>query len=197
LNKLPVFGYGFSMGAVATIEAQAKDPNLFNAIALDCPFDSTENLIKKMLKSVRFTFMGYEFDMPGAKYLEQYAFHPYVQEFIKFLLKTVPHMDAKNIQTYVHRFSPAESIKKVTIPCFFIHCKNDPRVSADAVMSIYNGATGYKRMWLTNGRWHYDSIFYNPEKYSKRVTKFFESVLDKSIFSQPKEVLKKDQDDTT
>ncbi len=53
LGKLPILAYGFSMGAVATIEAQAKDPSLFRALILDCPFDSTENIVKKSLQSLK------------------------------------------------------------------------------------------------------------------------------------------------
>jgi uncharacterized protein len=179
LSKLPTLAYGFSMGAVATIEAQAKDPSLFKGLVLDCPFDSTENIVKKSLQSLKVSMFGYEMDLPGRTYLEKYAFHPYVQSFIKFMLKTVAHMDSKNIQTFMYRFSPAESVKKITAPCLFIHCKYDQRVPVDAIKSIFNGARGQKQLWITNGRGHYDSVFFNPEKYAKRVGKFYEEVLKK------------------
>ena len=195
LKKLPVFGYGFSMGAVATIEAQAKEPGLFSALILDCPFDSTENVIKKMLQSFKFSIFGYEFELPGLKFLEQYAFHPYVQAFIKLLLKTVPHMDAKNIQTYMHRFSPVESVKKIKVPCLFIHCKNDSRITVEAIQSIFKGAQGPKILWLTNGRGHYDSLFYNPEKYAKKIGSFYENVLNGKIYQKTIKV-KQDENPT-
>ena len=178
-GKLPTLAYGFSMGAVATIEAQAKDPDLFKGLVLDCPFDSTENIVKKSLQSLKVSLFGYEMDLPGRSYLERYAFHPYVQSFIKFLLKTVAHMDSKNIQTFMYRFSPAESVKKITAPCLFIHCKYDRRVPVEAIKSIYQGAQGQKKLWITNGRGHYDSVFFNPEKYGKRVNKFYQEVLKK------------------
>ena len=179
LGKLPTLAYGFSMGAVATIEAQAKDPSLFAGLVLDCPFDSTENIVKKSLQSLKVSLFGYEMDLPGRTYLEKYAFHPYVQSFIKFLLKTVAHMDSKNIQTFMYRFSPVESVKKINAPCLFIHCKYDQRVSVDAIKAIFKEAQGHKQLWVTNGRGHYDSVFFNPEKYSKRVSKFYEGVLTK------------------
>ncbi len=50
LKETPIMVYGFSMGAVAAIEAQAKDPSLFSAMVLDCPFDSSENIIKHSLQ---------------------------------------------------------------------------------------------------------------------------------------------------
>ena len=195
LKKLPTFGYGFSMGAVASIEAQAKDPSLFDAMILDCPFDSTENVVKQALQGMKFSLFGYQFDFPGRKYLERYAFHPYVQEFIKFTLKTLAHMDAKNIQTYMYRFSPAESVKKISVPTFFIHCKKDRRVSLEAIRIIYSGAQGQKRLWVTNGRNHYDSVFYNPEKYSKRINKFLETVMDGSIKKDRREIVFEDKDE--
>ncbi len=177
LGKLPTFDYGFSMGAVATIEAQAKDPSLFKALILDCPFDSTENIVKKSIQGLKVSVFGYEMNLPGRSYLERYAFHPYVQSFIKFLLKTVAHMDGKNIQTFMYRFKPAESIKKISVPCLFIHCKYDQRVSVDEIKAIFKGAKGPKKLWITNGRGHYDSVFFNPEKYSKNISKFYENML--------------------
>jgi pimeloyl-ACP methyl ester carboxylesterase len=192
LSKLPTLVYAFSMGAVASIEAQAKDSSLFKAMILDCPFDSTENIVKKALQNLKFSFFGYQFDLPGRQYLEKYAFHPYVQSFIKVLLKTVPHIDAKNIKTYMYRFSPSLSITKINVPCLFIHCKHDQRVEVDAIHTLYNGAQGPKRLWVTEGRGHYDSIFYNPEKYAKQVSKFFDMVLDGRIFKGPREKITED-----
>lgn len=195
LKKLPTFVYGFSMGAVASIEAQAMDSSLFDAMILDCPFDSSESVVKKALQSMKFSLFGYEFDIPGRSYLERYAFHPYVQAFIKFMLKTVAHMDSFNIKTYIGRFSPAESAKKISVPCLFIHCKQDQRVPIKAIQTVYKGVQGPKRLWLTNGRHHYDSIFYNPEKYAKRITKFFEMVMDGQIFKDKKELIIEDKKD--
>ena len=193
LNKLPTFVYAFSMGAVASIEAQAKKP-VFEAMILDCPFDSTENIVKKALQSIKISFFGYKFGVPGRSYLEKYAFHPYVQSFIKFLLKTVPHMDARNIKTYMYRFSPAESAKKIEVPCFFIHCKNDEKVTVDAIHRICDNVKSVKWRWITNGRGHYDSVFFNPEKYAKRIDKFFDKVLTGSIYQEEHEKLKEDPD---
>jgi len=195
LKKLPVYVYGFSMGAVASIEAQAKDPSLFQAMILDCPFDTSENVVKKALEDLKFSLFGYEFEMPGKQLIENYAFHPYVQEFVKFLLKTVAHMDAKNVQTYIYRFSPKESIKQVAVPCMFIHCKKDKRVSVSAIQSIYEGARGPKWLWITNGRGHYDSIFYSPERYAKRITSFFDQVMTGEINKKYRESVKEDLDE--
>ncbi len=173
----PVYVYGFSMGAVAAIEAQARDSSLFDAMILDCPFDSSENILKRSIECIKLSVCGYEFSMPGRSLLCRYAFHPYVQSFVKILLKTASHMDTKKVQTYICPLSPAESVKKISIPCFFIHCKNDEKISVESIKLVFEGAAGYKWLWLTNGRRHYDSIFYNPERYSAYIGQFLTKVM--------------------
>lgn len=187
LKKKPIFVYGFSMGAVSAIEAQAKKPNLFDAMILDCPFDSSETIIKRGLANLKFSLFGYEFDIPGKKYLEKYAFHPYVQSLVKMALKAVARMDSRAIRTKIQPLYPVESIKKIEVPCFFIHCKNDDRISLDSVKSVYSGALGYKRLWLTNGRRHYDSFFYHPDRYSNMVCDFLEKILNGKTISEQQE----------
>ena len=185
LGKKPLFAYGFSMGAVASIEAQAKEP-LFDAMILDCPFDSSANIIKKCLENIRFSFFGFEFHVPGRQLLERYAFHPYVQSMIKLLLKTVAQLDPRRIDMSLYPLSPAHSIQKVSVPCFFIHCKHDEKISVSAIKNIYEAAAGPKLLWITNGRRHFDSYFYNPEKYIEQVRRFVDQVL-KGQWKQQKE----------
>lgn len=172
LQDKPLYVYGFSMGAVASIEAQAKEQNLFDAMILDCPFDSSENVIKNALSGMHVSVFGYQFDLPGRQLLEAYAFHPYVQSLVKFALKISAGMDTKHMQTQFLPISPVESIKKVAVPCLFIHCRNDDRVSVAAVKSIFDNAPGHKKLWITNGRGHFDSYFYHPERYADHVQKF-------------------------
>src|SRR5690606_36416781 len=118
-----VCAYAFSMGTSAAIEAQAYDAQLFDAMILDCPPDSSENMVKRGLENLKITFLGYEFAFPGQSLLQEYAFHPYVQELVKSILKAVAKLDTRNIVTNLQPVSPIDSIKKVTVPCFFIHCK--------------------------------------------------------------------------
>jgi len=176
----PLLAYGFSMGAVAAIEAQAKDP-LFKAMILDCPFDSSERVLQHNLGNIKFSLMGYQFAMPCNNLLQRYVLHPHVQSMIKFILKTVAHLRFKDIQLQIPPFQPSESIKNISVPCFFIHCKNDETVPLDAIKQVYYGAQGYKKLWLTNGRRHYDSCFYNPEQYVARVRSFVSQILSDSL----------------
>ncbi len=174
LKDKPLYVYGFSMGAVASIEAQAQH-KLFDAMVLDCPFDSAENVIKRGLENLKFTVFGYEFDVPGKAYLQKYAFNPYVQSMVKATLRTIAHWDTRNIATDICPCTPAESAKKVDVPCFFIHCKNDEKVPVEACKTVYESVTGPKKMWVTNGRRHFDSYFYNPEKYAHNIRQFLDA----------------------
>jgi len=156
LKNKPLFVYGFSMGASSAIEAQAKKP-LFDAMILDCPFDSSEKAIKRALNSLKMSLFGYEFDLPGRQFLQKYAFHPYVQSFIKAMFKAVANFDTHNIQINLRPVRPYLSAKKISAPCFFIHCKKDEKIPIPAVKTIFNNVTGPKRLWITNGRRHFDS----------------------------------------
>ena len=181
LNKVPLFVFGFSMGAASAIRAQADHPDLFQGMILDCPFDSVHNVLKRSINTLSVSLFGYQFYIPGRQLLHKYAFHPYVQAAIKPLLKLAANMDPREIETHIVPVNPHEAIKHVSIPCLFICCKKDKMVSVDAIKTVYDGAAGYKKLWLTNGRRHCDSFFYNPEGYSKRINKFVASVLDDSI----------------
>jgi len=193
LKDKPLLVYAFSMGAVASIEAQAKDSSLFDAMILDCPFDSAENVIKRGLDNKRLSIFGYEFSIPGRRILTKYVFHPYVQSFVKAFLKAVAKLSTKDINTVICPLHPSESIKKVSVPCLFIHCKNDEKISVDNIKSVYyNAASNYKKLWITNGRNHFDSYFYNPEQYTSNVRKFAYKVINGIIFRKYKHKITED-----
>lgn len=187
LKKKPLFVYGFSMGAVASIEAQAKDQSLFDGMILDCPWDASENLIKRGLEHMKFSLFGYEFSVPGRSLLQKYVFHPYVQSFVKATLKVLAHLTTKNIKTFIYPLYPAESIKKVSAPLLLIHCKNDEKVSVASIKKVYkNAASSYKKLWITNGRHHFDSFFYNPEAYARRVARFTKKLVSGMLSAKQK-----------
>jgi pimeloyl-ACP methyl ester carboxylesterase len=194
-NK-PLIVYGFSMGAVAAIEAQAKNNDLFDAMILDCPFESTENVLKRSLDNVKISIFGYEFSLPGKSLLQRYAFHPYVQSTVKIMLKAIAHWDPKKIDVVAHPISPVNSVHKIDVPCFYILCKRDEKVSIDAIKSIFSGtASTYKQLWITNGRRHFDSFFYNPERYSDHIRQFVRQFLDGSTSRVVKNEILQDADD--
>lgn len=176
LRKLPLFGYGFSMGAVSAIQAQAQEP-IFEAMILDCPFDSSHNLLKRALDNMKFKIFGYEFPLPGRRWLRRNAFNPHVQNIVKAVLKTIAQLDATPINTNIQPVRPVDSIKKISVPIYLIHCINDEKVPLKAVQAIYDNKVGYKRLWITNGRRHFDSFFDDPEGYAYRVNKFINNVV--------------------
>lgn len=172
-NK-PLFVWGFSMGAVAAIGAQAREP-LFTGMILDCPYDTCDNVIKKALDKAKYNFFGYEIGMPAI--IEQYKYHPYVQSMLQAFLRIKIKWDTRHVNLLAEPMNPAELAHNITAPCFFIHCKNDEKVSVDEVKNVYNNVHGPKQLWLTNGRSHFDSYFYNPEEYAHRIRTFLELVL--------------------
>jgi len=178
LKHKPVFAYGFSMGAVAAIRAQAADATLFDAMILDCPFDSIENVMRRLIERIKFSICGYRFGLPCCSLIQRCVFHPYVQAFIKPILKTINNMDVRGTVTYFCPVNTIESIQKIKVPVFLINCKNDIKVPIDAIKALYEQCPSpYKLLWITNGRCHFDSFFYNPEKYTERVREFLEGYL--------------------
>jgi len=187
ISSLPLIVWGFSMGAVASIEAQGRDGSLFDAMILDCPFDSSDELVKNSFDQMKFSLFGYEFDVPGRSILEKYALHPYVQSFVQQLLKVVLNWDAEHVKLQAMPISPLRSVQSISVPCFFIQCKNDHKVPLDSVRRLYTNAGGYKRLWITDGRRHFDSFFNNPEEYTYRVQKFLDQFLSGSLYEKNRE----------
>lgn len=192
----PIILYAFSMGAVASIQAQSKEPTLFSAMILDCPFDSSESIIKRGLENARFQFFGYRFNIPAQDILRKYAFHPYVQSTMKAFLKSLAYVDIRNIDIRLYPINSAQIIHNIKVPCFFITCKNDEKVPAESVKLLYEKAgSSYKKLWLTNGRSHYDSFFYNPEEYIKRVRDFVDKAAQGQFDHETKQEIVEDGPD--
>jgi len=195
LKGLPLLVYGFSMGAVAAIEAQAKDSDLFDGMILDCPFESSENVIKKGLDNMKISLFGYQVSIPGRSLMEKYIFHPYVQSFVKAMLKAFAQLDSKDIRAFVYPVTPVKSVAKIEVPLYLIGCKNDKKIPIESIKRIYaNAASGYKKLWISNGRQHYDSYFYNPELYARRVGKFARRLCTGKLKGVKKEKITIDQD---
>jgi hypothetical protein len=177
-------------------KSNSKNNNLFDAMVLDCPFDSSKNIIERGLDHFKFKVAGYSFDVPGKSFLKKYAFHPYVQSLLRFVLRAVANMDSRGISMRVFPVDPVKSVAKVEVPTFYILCKQDKKVTIDAIKQVYeNTASSYKQLWLTNGRFHFDSYFYNPEKYTELVRAFFDQVASGNVNSTIKHEIVEDEDD--
>jgi len=180
LKHLPLIVYGFSMGAVAAIIAQARE-KLFDAMILDCPFDSSDKLLERGINQLKVSVFGYEVQMPGSAWLKAHGYSPYVQSLLRQLLRTFTNFGSNEMEIKFVPVYPEEAIKYIDIPCFFIACVNDIKAPEEAVLSIYEGAKGFKRCWIdTDGRKHYDTIFRQMHRYFQEVDRFVNIFLDGS-----------------
>ncbi len=177
LSKLPLISYAFSMGAVSCLNAQATYGNLFDCAVWDCPFESSEDLLARSINNLEFSILGQKFAVPGRSFLKKFAYNEYVQELLKMVLKIIAHIDAAQIPTRVVPLDNVAAAQHVFIPVFFITCKRDEKAPPVAVRRIYDAVSGFKRFWITNGRHHFDSFFYEPDAYAYRVQRFIAKFL--------------------
>lgn len=176
LKDLPLFGYGMSMGAATLILAQANEP-MFDALILDSPFDTMENVINLGLERLTFSIGGYDMAKPVKRVLSWYAFNPNMNSTLKFMLKMVG-MDATAIATCVQPVKPAEEMKKITTPCLVIGCEKDEQVPKDAFERVHAAAASKnKHLWISQGRGHVDSFFSQPEQYYDKIAHFLDKTL--------------------
>ena len=125
LKNLPIFAFGWSMGAVATIEAQAQNSSAFNGLILDSPFDSTDTILLKGFNHCKWNILGKELQLPALDFLKEYAYNIKFQAFLKLLFKFFAGMDATKIDTNIVRFSPKDAMRNISVPCMIVGCKND------------------------------------------------------------------------
>ncbi len=184
-KNLPIIAYGFSMGAVTAIEAQSRDKHLFDAMVLDCPFDSTDALVKRGLDEfwgrIHIPILNIDCALPGRAFLERHYANHFVQRFMFFLLRVFAGMDTRKIPVIPKKVNSVTSARKIDVPVFLIGCYADQRVPVDAFVRVYAEFGGYKRLWITRGARHFGSLFNNPELYQQMVINFIEKVLAKTF----------------
>ena len=181
LGKLPIIAFGLSMGAVAAIEAQSKDPDLFIAMFLDTPFTTSDSIIESLTSNIK--LFGYDIEFLK-RLIRQYAFTPIGQSIIKSFLK-LKYGELIKVDTYMKPIYPIESIKQITIPICLIVCKNDDKVPYKEVIKLVDAHPGRTRLIVTGGRQHCDSIFHMPEEYKNLLNDFINAVLSGEINNQP------------
>ncbi|MBP6869785.1 alpha/beta hydrolase [Candidatus Babeliales bacterium] len=174
MKDKPVIVYGFSMGAVSAIQAQAMEPGLFDAMILDCPYDSTDEAMRRGLEEkMKWNIFGRQFTIPGKEFILYHMYDDASRMLTDILFRIITQLDSKKVITKFVKVMPIESVKKITVPCFFIHCENDKKVPIHAVEALYNNKEqGLKRLWITPGKGHFGSYQHNPELYWYKVNKF-------------------------
>ena len=111
------------------------------------------------------------------KFILNHMYDEKTQVVTDYLFKKITAFDSKRVKTKFVKISPVESVKKITIPCLFIHCENDTKVPVQAVQDIYLNKPGFKQLWITQGKHHFGSYKNNPELYWYKVNKFLNTVL--------------------
>lgn len=174
----PLFCYGFSMGAVAGINAQATFGHLFDYGVFDCPFDSSQGLLARSINELELNLFGYTFPLPGRNFLKKYAYNPHVQYVIKLALKAVAQVDVSQINMRVVPVDTVLAAQKITIPSLFITCVNDKTKAPPAVVEeIAQAVHAPTRCLITGGSGHFDSYFHDPDKYRYKVRRFIDKCL--------------------
>ncbi|MBV8660600.1 MAG: hypothetical protein JO129_00425, partial [Candidatus Dependentiae bacterium] len=82
---------------------------------------------------------------------------------------------------------PIDSVKKITVPCFFIHCESDSKIPVFALEQMYKNKPGFKRLWITQGKWHFGSYQNDPELYWYKINKFLTKLHEDDITNRVQE----------
>jgi alpha-beta hydrolase superfamily lysophospholipase len=189
LQGKPIIGFGFSMGAVSLLQAQAEFGGLFDMLILDSPFDSSSDCMEKGLDRI-FTYhiLGKEHHLPGKAVVMRILYSESMRPVIKKFFQWTTGMNPYQIPTKFVPVVPLKNASKVTIPCLFISCEQDKSVKVDSVLRLYESIQSpFKRLWITKGVKHCGSCLAQPELYAYKVNKFINKVL-KNDFSIPEKI---------
>ena len=188
MRDKPIIAYGFSMGAVSAIQAQAMEGNLFDAMILDCPYDSTdEGMSRGLDEKMKFTLFGKTFMIPGKQFILDHMYDDFAQMFTDILFQAITKFDSNKVATKFVQVRPIDSVKKITVPCYFIHCESDSKIPVSAIEEMYKNKPGFKRLWITPGKWHFGSYQNDPELYWYKINKFLTKLHERDITTRVQE----------
>ena len=179
----PIIGFGFSMGAVSLLQAQAEYQNLFDLLILDSPFDSSSACMERNIdRMLTFHLFGKEHKFPGKAIIMKMLYNEKMSPVVKKFFRWASGMNPYIVPTKFVPVIPLENASKITIPCFFISCECDKSVQVDSVMRLYDTVQSpFKRLWITKGMKHCGSCLAQPELYTYKVNKFINAVLKKDF----------------
>lgn len=119
IANLPIVGFGFSMGAVALLRAQSENNDLFDALILDSPFDSSDECMSKNFdKMLTIKIMNKEYQIPGKNLIMKCLYSDRMRPLIKPLFKCASGMNPNTVPTKFVRVIPLDKASNVTVPCF-------------------------------------------------------------------------------
>lgn len=179
----PMIGFGFSMGAVSLLQAQAEFGNLFDMLILDSPFDSSSVCMERSIERwLTYSFLGKPHQLPGKTLMMKILYSDKMRPVVKRFFQWASGMDPYKVPTKFVPVIPISNASKITIPCLFISCEQDKSVKVDSVLRLYDVvASPFKRLWITPGVKHCGSCLSQPERYAYKVNKFINSVFKKDF----------------
>lgn len=179
----PIIGFGFSMGAVSLLQAQAKHQDLFDLLILDSPFDSSSTCMERNIdRMLTFTLFGKERKFPGKAVIMKMLYSEKMSPVVKKFFRWASGMNPYIVPTKFVPVIPIENAANISVPCFFISCERDRSVQVDSVMRLYDAVQSpFKRLWITQGLKHCGSCLAQPELYAYKINKFINAVLKKDF----------------
>ncbi|HBS48222.1 TPA: hypothetical protein DEO28_04015 [Candidatus Dependentiae bacterium] len=156
-KKLPIYGFGISMGAVALIEAESKY-QLFDGLILQSSYDTLKDQVKRMYP----IFDG----PPLCAFIFRQPFRGLA--YYKYRIK-------------VRKVKPAESIKKIKTPIFLIHALNDNFISIEAFYKLQQNGKSIIMTWNPEKGEHTKILETYPALYSQKCEEFFQAVKERKL----------------
>jgi uncharacterized protein len=145
--SLPLYGIGFSMGAVALLKA-AYEGSSFKGLVLDSAF---AHLHTQLCRSFSRTTK-----LPNC----MISLSQCIYEVL--------------IGGRVTAVNPREFIKALSIPILIIHSENDAIVPVEDAYELYRFARPPKELWVMKGPRHACTYRYYPDAYKQMVNAFFQ-----------------------
>jgi len=155
-KKLPIFGFGISMGGAALIEAQSLDSSLFEGLIIQSTFESLHRQAQR-------TFPLYRLPL------------------FNLLIYTEPsrYFARKRYGVSVCKITPAKAIKKIKVPIFLIHGKRDQVIKFDAYERLKKAGKSIIKTWTPDTEKHTELYKALPGEFIKQTNEFLDEVLKK------------------
>ncbi|WP_149110039.1 alpha/beta hydrolase [Limnoglobus roseus] len=143
---LPIFAYGFSMGAVAVLKAVAVYHAEPTAIILDAPFDRMISVVRNRLRTM---------NVPA---------WPAAELVVFWGGRSV------GIDGFAH--NPADDARAVTCPTLILHGTQDARATGPMVQAVFENLPGPKQQVDFDGAGHEPLARFDREKWKQAVQEF-------------------------
>jgi len=152
-KKLPIYGFGISLGAAALIQAESKK-HMFNGLILQSSYEKLKYQIKRMVSFYNLPLMDiFIFTFPVNMYVKT-----------KYRIK----LRSNNL---------VKEIKKIKTPIFLIHAKNDSFIPISAFEDLKKAAsTTIKKTWTPEDGKHTKLLNIYPELYHQQCSEFLENL---------------------